>query len=145
MTNYSIHSAKNINNGKQHTSSRISNKGIDIDVAELLDREVIPLQSPASYSFLNNRIILVTGAAGSIGSELCHQLLDHEPALVIGLDTNETGLFDLAESLQAHPYNNRFQPRIGDITDLLGMERLFAKQQPDIVFHVAAYKHVPLL
>lgn len=115
------------------------------NVAELLEREVVSLHSLASHAFLKNRIILVTGAAGSIGSELCRQLLDYEPALVIGLDSNETGIFDLAESLHAHPYRQSFQPTLGDISNGVSMERLFDKQLPHIIFHVAAYKHVPLL
>ncbi|GHO82745.1 polysaccharide biosynthesis protein [Dictyobacter formicarum] len=87
----------------------------------------------------------MTGAAGSIGSELCRQLLDHQPALVVGLDINETGLFDLAESLHTHPYGHHFLPNIGDIMDKPSMEHLFSSIHPQIVFHVAAYKHVPLL
>jgi FlaA1/EpsC-like NDP-sugar epimerase len=117
----------------------------EVKLAALLDREIVPLQSETSFLFLNDHIILVTGAAGSIGTELCRQLLDHKPALVIGLDINETGLFDLAESLRAHPHGQHFQPHIGDITDRAGMEQLFSSMQPQIVFHVAAYKHVPLL
>lgn len=116
-----------------------------INVAELLGREVVPLQSSPSHALLRRRVILVTGAAGSIGSELCRQLLDYEPALIIGLDTNETGLFDLAERLRAHPHGHYFLPYIGDITDGPCMERLLRKKQPHNIFHVAAYKHVPLL
>jgi FlaA1/EpsC-like NDP-sugar epimerase len=145
MTNSSIYSAGNTKNSYQPGGNSSSNSAAEIDAAELLGREVIPLQSPASYAFLNNRIILVTGAAGSIGSELCRQLLDHEPALVLGLDTNETGLFDLAESLHDHRYRAHFRPHIGDITDIPRMDRLFHKERPHVVFHAAAYKHVPLL
>ncbi|GLV55962.1 hypothetical protein KDH_28060 [Dictyobacter sp. S3.2.2.5] len=119
--------------------------GNTIDLSALLDREVLSLNTQASFTFIKDRIILVTGAAGSIGSELCRQLLDHQPALVIGLDSNETGLFDLAESLGPHPNGHHFLPNIGDITDKPGMEHLFSQIRPHIVFHIAAYKHVPLL
>ncbi len=137
-------------NGREvNYSSNAMSTGIngacEIDLAELLGRASVPLQSSASHALLRKRIILVTGAAGSIGSELCRQLLGYEPALIIGLDTNETGLFDLAESLRAHPHGQYFLPYIGDITNRLCMERLFKKEHPHIVFHVAAYKHVPLL
>jgi FlaA1/EpsC-like NDP-sugar epimerase len=114
-------------------------------VAELLGRKTVPLHSPVSHMLLKNRVVLVTGAAGSIGSELCRQLLAYEPALLIGLDTNETGLFYLTERLHKHPGGQAFQPRIGDLTDTIGMEHIFANKSPHIVFHVAAYKHVPLL
>ena len=117
----------------------------EINVADLLEREVVPLPTSKARVVLKGQIILVTGAAGSIGSELCRQLLDYGPKLVIALDSNETGLFDLAESLRSHPYAADLYPCIGDITDVEGMSRVFAKEQPRIVFHAAAYKHVPLL
>jgi FlaA1/EpsC-like NDP-sugar epimerase len=116
-----------------------------INFADLMGRDVIPLQTSEAQTVLQGRIILVTGAAGSIGSELSIQLLNYEPERVVALDTNETGLFDLAESLRSHPYAARLYPCIGDITDGRGMARLFSKERPGIIFHAAAYKHVPLL
>jgi FlaA1/EpsC-like NDP-sugar epimerase len=117
----------------------------EIDVAELLERQVVPLKSSKAEKVLRGKIILVTGAAGSIGSELCRQLLNYQPGCVIALDTNETGLFDLLESLRTHPAISRLQATIGDITDAQYMDRLFAQHKPDVIFHAAAYKHVPLL
>ena len=110
-----------------------------------LDREVVPLRTAETYALLRGRVVLVTGAAGSIGSELCRLILDDEPESLIALDNNETGLFDLAESVRTHPFAARLQICIGDITNVLGMQRIFAQTQPHIVFHAAAYKHVPLL
>ncbi len=119
----------------------------DINVEHLLEREVVPLETAEAQAVLQGQVILVTGAAGSIGSELCRQLLDYQPALLIALDMNESGLFDLAEDLRAraHPHLASFYAYIGDITDVQRMARLFAQRRPDIVFHAAAYKHVPLL
>lgn len=117
----------------------------DINVVDLLEREVVPMEITEVCAFLKGQVILVTGAAGSIGSELCRQLLDCEPKALIALDTNETGLFDLAESVRFQPCAARLRPLIGDITDEQSMSRLFANEQPEIVFHAAAYKHVPLL
>ena len=116
-----------------------------ISPASLLGREAVSLQTAEAYALLRGRTILVTGAAGSIGSELCRQLLDFEPKLVIALDSNETGLFDLAESLRSHAQSPRLTLYIDDITDAAGMRRLFTKERPEIIFHAAAYKHVPLL
>lgn len=115
------------------------------NLSELLGRDVIPVQSSNVQTILQRKVILVTGAAGSIGSELCRQLLPYEPREVIALDTNETGLFDLAESVRLYPQNVSLQVQIGDIRDVEGMSRLLERTQPDIIFHAAAYKHVPLL
>lgn len=114
------------------------------NVENLLEREVISFQEPELFTALRGQVILVTGAAGSIGSELCRQLLRYDPQVVIALDTNETGLFELAESVHAQQETTRLRISIGDITDPL-IEKLFAREQPKIVFHAAAYKHVPLL
>jgi FlaA1/EpsC-like NDP-sugar epimerase len=117
----------------------------EINVADLLEREVVPLQASEAHSILKGQVVLVTGAAGSIGSELCRQLLNYEPKLVIALDNNETGLFDLNENLRAHLHSAHLYIYISDITDRQRMERLFREMQPRIIFHAAAYKHVPLL
>src|SRR5437868_741867 len=117
----------------------------EINLSDLLGREVVPLHSAEARAVLKKQVILVTGAAGSIGSELCQQLLEYEPELLIALDTNETGLFDLAEGLRPHPQSARLYPYIGDIRDVQRIVRLFAEMRPQVVFHAAAYKHVPLL
>jgi len=117
----------------------------EVNVADLLGRAVVPLKPPEARNTLQNKTILVTGAAGSIGSELCRQLIDYQPATLIALDNNETGLFDLAESLRKHPNTDRLCVHIGDITDAERISRLLAADRPDVIFHAAAYKHVPLL
>ena len=116
-----------------------------INVAELLDRDVVPLRTPETYALLRGQVVLVTGAAGSIGSELCRLILNDEPECLIALDNNETGLFDLAESVRTHPFASRLHTRIGDITNKQGIRYVFMQTRPRIVFHAAAYKHVPLL
>src|SRR5581483_1244024 len=116
-----------------------------IDMAELLEREVVSIPSSYGEAVLQGKVILVTGAAGSIGSELVRQLLNYEPECVIALDTNETGLFELSESMRTHPQVLRLKLHIGDITDARSMTLLLSSWQPHVIFHVAAYKHVPLL
>ncbi|HLG77356.1 MAG TPA: polysaccharide biosynthesis protein, partial [Ktedonobacteraceae bacterium] len=118
-----------------------------LEITDLLERPVVPLNMDEIYPSLQGRVVLVTGAAGSIGSELCRQLLGSDLAALIAVDINETGLFDLVEDLrvQAHPHVDRLHPFIGDIADLRRFSRLLADKRPYIIFHVAAYKHVPLL
>jgi FlaA1/EpsC-like NDP-sugar epimerase len=117
----------------------------EVNIADLLGREVVPLQTDEARAALRGKVVMVTGGAGSIGSELCRQLVEYAPAKVIALDNNETGLFDLAESLRGNPNLSLLQLRIGDITDGDDMEQLFQREHPHIIFHAAAYKHVPLL
>ena len=117
----------------------------EIDLSDLLGREVIPLRTVEAEAVLKRQVILVTGAAGSIGSELCRQLLEYEPELVIALDTNESGLFDLAEGLRSHPHAACLRLYIDDIKHVRRMAHLFEAFRPRVVFHAAAYKHVPLM
>ncbi len=137
-----------LNRGSNASSSAASARNPHkINVASLLEREVVPMEMAGAYTFLRGKTILVTGAAGSIGSELCRQLLKCEPERLIALDTNETGLFDLVEELRSHSHSQTacLHPFIGDITDSPRMTRFFAEKRPQVVFHAAAYKHVPLL
>lgn len=129
---------------RQRGNSAVS-KPCVLDTASLLNRDIVPLETAEAHDILRGHVVLVTGAAGSIGSELCCQLLGYSPKRVIALDNNETGLFDLTQALRFHKHASCFHPYIGDITDVRSMERFFATEQPEVVFHAAAYKHVPLL
>jgi FlaA1/EpsC-like NDP-sugar epimerase len=117
----------------------------EINVADLLGRAVISLQTAEARSAFEGKTLLVTGAAGSIGSELCKQLINYHPATLIALDINETGLYELAQTLDTQSYAGRLLLRICDITNEEATRRLFAAERPQAVFHAAAYKHVPLL
>lgn len=118
----------------------------DVNVADLIGRDVIALESQDTERLIAGKVVLVTGAAGSIGSELCRQLMRLRPERLIALDTNETGLFDLVEGLRSPETSvDALIPRIGDITDEQDMDALFREGRPALVFHAAAYKHVPLL
>jgi FlaA1/EpsC-like NDP-sugar epimerase len=117
----------------------------NMNMAKLIARDSVLLHSAEAQRILCGKVILVTGAAGSIGSELCRQLLNYQPALLLALDSNETGLFDLAQSLRHHPNFDRLALRISDITNAHDMQRLFLTQHISLIFHAAAYKHVPLL
>ena len=117
----------------------------EVNVADLLGREVVPLQTTEAYEVFADRVVLVTGAAGSIGSELCRQLLAYKPKVLLAVDNNETGLFELAEDCQTYLNTASLVLCVNDITDGESMEQLFKQYHPQILFHAAAYKHVPLL
>ncbi len=117
----------------------------DIDIEELLERDSIKLENYNIKKEVKGKKVLITGAAGSIGSEIVRQVLFYRPALIIMLDQSETGLFDIDNELEAKRGTLKIFPIIGDITNPLRMEDIFNEFRPDIVFHAAAYKHVPLM
>jgi FlaA1/EpsC-like NDP-sugar epimerase len=113
-----------------------------IGVEELLAREPVSIDLPQVDSYVRGKVVLVTGAAGSIGSELARQLARHDPRVLVMLDINETGLHDLRLDL-----GDRVPAEIqlGDVRDRGFLDQVFRKYSPDAVFHAAAYKHVPIV
>ncbi|HEX8966504.1 MAG TPA: polysaccharide biosynthesis protein [Chloroflexota bacterium] len=116
-----------------------------IDVEELLTRPFVRLDVNACAAVLAGKRVLITGAAGSIGSELVRQILAVQPAAVLAVDMNETGLYELEGDLAALDRSAVVRTCIADVTDPRRMRELFLREQPEIVFHAAAYKHVPLV
>lgn len=110
-----------------------------IELDELLARPIVHLDVGACASALADKRILITGAAGSIGAELARQVLPIGPADVLGVDTNETGLYELQGDMPG------VRTCIADVSDARRMRELFARERPHVVFHAAAYKHVPLV
>jgi FlaA1/EpsC-like NDP-sugar epimerase len=117
----------------------------DVSVEDLLARESVPLDREMCHKLLAGKVVLVTGAAGSIGSELCRQIINFQPASLLMLDNNETGLNDLQIELFSRGNDTAHKILIGDILRTRRMEFLWATHKPQIVFHCAAYKHVPLM
>lgn len=117
----------------------------NINIEDLLEREVIKMHNEAIYSELKGKKILVTGAAGSIGSELVRQLLNYRPSLIIMCDKAETPMHEFSLEIQEKYKNSNVKAYLGDICDRQRMEHLFEVYNPQIVFHAAAYKHVPLM
>ena len=118
-------------------------KNIHID--DLLGRKAIKLPKNNILDEINNKSILVTGAAGSIGSEIVKQLLDLKPKKVIILDQAESALYDLKQELNFSSKSSDLEVVIGDVTRKERIKKIFSTYQPEIVFHAAAYKHVPLM
>ncbi len=117
----------------------------DINIEDLLEREVIKINNEKLNSELKGKKIVVTGAAGSIGSELVRQLISYRPLLIILCDKAETPLHDLQLEIREKYPQADIKGYIGDICDRVRMEHLFEIYNPDVVFHAAAYKHVPLM
>lgn len=117
----------------------------DINIEDLLEREVIRIDNQRIYAELKGKTILVTGAAGSIGSELVRQLIAYRPSVIILCDKAETPMHELTLELKEKYPHATTKAYIGDICDRVRMEHLFEIYSPDVVFHAAAYKHVPLM
>lgn len=117
----------------------------DINIEDLLEREVIRIHNENIYYAIKGKKLLVTGAAGSIGSELVRQLVQFKPSLIILCDKAETPMHELCLEIHEKFPHAPIKPYIGDICDRVRMEHLFEVYNPEIVFHAAAYKHVPLM
>ena len=117
----------------------------EVSVEDLLGRDPAKIDTEEIKQFLHGRMVLVTGAAGSIGSELCRQISQFLPAKLVMLDFNESGIFDLEHELRRSFPNAEFVSIVASITDQPKMEAIMAAYQPEVVFHAAAYKHVPLM
>lgn len=117
----------------------------DIRLEDLLGRALVDIDTKQIENLINGKKILVTGAAGSIGSELSLQVAKFKPSLLILLDQDETGIFNIEKDIKTKFPNVSMQSRVLDITNSNLLSSLFENLDPDIVFHAAAYKHVPLM
>jgi FlaA1/EpsC-like NDP-sugar epimerase len=115
----------------------------EVRVEDLLGREKVEIDFAAIRAFLTSKRVLITGAGGSIGSELVRTVLQFEPRSTVLLDIDETELFYLMNRFRGSA--TEIVPVIGDIRDRVKMEDVFAKFRPEIILHSAAYKHVPVL
>ena len=116
----------------------------DVAVEDLLGRTPVNLEQDRISARLHGQTILVTGAAGSIGSEICRQVARFQPAAIIGFEIAESPLFNLALELGRDFPDVVFHPEIGSIQNS-GVLEAFERHRPDVVYHAAAYKHVPLM
>jgi FlaA1/EpsC-like NDP-sugar epimerase len=116
-----------------------------IDLEDLLGREPVKIDMPHVEQLLHGRVVMVTGAGGSIGSELCRQILRFAPAQLIAYDLSEYAMYRLIEELHERYPECSVVPIVGDAKDSLLLDQTLARYSPHIVFHAAAYKHVPLM
>jgi len=117
----------------------------DINYEDLLGRSAVELNVKDIRSYLDGKTILVTGCGGSIGSELCRQVIKYQPGKLILLDASESNLFDIQMELRNENYFHSCEAILGQVQDEVLMESIFKKYKPSVVFHAAAYKHVPML
>lgn len=118
---------------------------VHVGASELLPRRLVELDLQSCAGSLADRRIVITGAAGSIGSELARQILRVHPRRLVLLDTNETGLFELEAELDGLRGSADVHPVIANVSDARRIDEVFRLESPDVVFHAAAYKHVPLV
>lgn len=117
----------------------------DVAIEDLLGREPVSLDIQSIASLIEGRTVLVTGAGGSIGSELCRQLVGFPIKRLIAVDQSEFGLFNIHRELVRDCPDVDVRPRIADVTDAERMRALFEKLKPHVVLHAAAHKHVPMM
>jgi FlaA1/EpsC-like NDP-sugar epimerase len=117
----------------------------EVRLDDLLGREPVQIDLEVVQKEIASRTVLVTGAAGSIGSELCRQVLEYSPARLICLDQSETGLYFLRLGLMAQKNGAQLAFRVADVCDAERMRGLLGEFRPEIIFHAAAYKHVPMM
>jgi FlaA1/EpsC-like NDP-sugar epimerase len=117
----------------------------DVNVDDLLGRDPVEIDLQSVRAAIHGRSVLVTGAAGSIGSELCRQILEHAPRILVCVDQNETGMFYLERELRQCRDTTSLQCHVADVGDRKRIEHIFQESRPEAIFHAAAYKHVPVM
>ena len=117
----------------------------EVKIEDLLGREMIALDNVKVREDLKGKVVLVTGAAGSIGSELSRQIVFYRPKLLILLDQAESSLYDVEQDILALDLPTKVEVVLADVTNSRKINEIFSRFKPAIVFHAAAYKHVPMM
>ncbi|MBI3837561.1 MAG: polysaccharide biosynthesis protein [Planctomycetia bacterium] len=117
----------------------------DVDINDLLRREPVQLNNDAISTLVGGRTVLVTGAGGSIGSEICRQVLKFRPSTLVMVERSENSLFLVEQEFRALRTEAQVIPCIADITDCSRIDQIFRLYRPAVVFHAAAHKHVPMM
>ena len=148
--NITLLTAPNITDLQQESDSKDVNiaKVTSIEairVEDLLERPVISINTANIQAMMQNKVILITGAAGSIGSEIVRQVAHYNPSLIVLFEIAESPLHNLSLDLRSEFPQLHFTRIIGDVRNIQILEQVFSEYHPQIVFHAAAYKHVPLM
>ena len=134
---------------EQLLTGEVALKPREVQIEDLLGRDPVALETSKITGWLEGRTLMVTGSSGSIGSEVCRQIIPFNPARLIILDQNESAQFflerELNELVAARGGTTQIIPRIADIRDGVRMASIFREDKPEVLFHAAAYKHVPLM
>ncbi len=117
----------------------------EVSINDLLRREPVQLNSDAIGALLEGRTVMVTGAGGSIGSEICRQVLRFNPRALVLAERAENSLFSIEQELSGWVTNTELRPCVADVADETRIEQVLAQHAPDVIFHAAAHKHVPLM
>jgi FlaA1/EpsC-like NDP-sugar epimerase len=117
----------------------------NVEVQDLLGRERVELETENIRLVLQDRVVLVTGAGGSIGSELCRQIATYHPRQLLLLDRSEPNVFQIEQELIGLGHGQRIVPVVGDILDQERMGEILSQFRPEVIFHAAAHKHVPMM
>lgn len=117
----------------------------DVNITDLLFRDEVSIDIGSISGYIKNRTVLVTGGGGSIGSELCRQIVKFEPERLVIFDVYENNAYELYNELKDRYEKTEIIVRIGSVRDMCCVERVFEEYRPQVVFHAAAHKHVPLM
>ena len=128
------------------TQKTIASQLREVRIEDLLERDPIQLDPAPVDAFLGGKVVMVVGGGGSIGSELCRQIVRHDPRKLVIIDIYENNAYDIQQEL-FYKYSGRLDlaVEIASIRDAKRMDQVFARYRPDVVFHAAAHKHVPLM
>lgn len=116
-----------------------------VQIEDLLGREPVNINLDSVINYVKNKVVLVTGGGGSIGSELCRQIAANHPKMLIIFDVYENNAYDIQQELRRKYPSLHLEVLIGSVRNTSRVDRLFADYRPDIVYHAAAHKHVPLM
>jgi len=116
-----------------------------VEIEDLLSRESVEMEAPLSSGWIAGRRVLVTGAGGTIGAELARQVWACHPKSLILIERSEPALFEIEQELKEDGAGSEMQAIVADVGDTHRLETIFAQQQPDLILHAAAHKHVPLM